>query len=579
MPAVSASGLTGEAGASPHDASNRVRLEQTLAELAEVQLELERERLRRSDTESMFDLILGEMSDAVVLTDARGKIWRVNHAAARLLGKREEELPGQSASELFGDNCPGTPWEVFDRSDDGRLPAFEATVATSSRGYVPVSLSCSVLRDATGKVVGGVYAARDLSETQHLVHKLEEAEARWRLLAEVGDLLSRNVTPHEALPELCGALTAATGLDVAIVLVTGAVVEEVAACPPEGPVAAGLATLTGQRLTRSRSALWTAVHDGRTVLAPVLGPNFPLFPPGVAVSGVVSAAVVPLVARDSNLGALLVQGAEPGSVSERTVVLIEQAAARIALAFAIAQLRKALAQANVEQQAATFREEMLAAVSHDMQTPLSVLLGSIEALRSSPASASPTRDRLYEGMVRQATRLKRLVQQALDFSRLEAGQKIVLRCRPTDVRTIVGRIENDLTGRLTLDVDIADDLPLALVDPDRLDQVFANLVSNAIKFSEPGGPISVTARATDDSVEIVVADQGQGMTPTELAHAFEKFHRGARAVAQPGTGLGLYMSRALLEAQGGRITVTSRPGEGSRFTVVVPRADLDNETR
>lgn len=551
--------------------SDRLRLAQALAELAEVQLELEQERGRRSETETLFELVLGEMSDAVVLTDARGKVWRASQAAAQLVGQPADQLVGRTAPELFGDACPATPWEVFERSSDGRLRIFEAQAMTRDRGPVPVSVSCAVLRDATGKVVGTVYAARDLSETQHLVHELEDAEARWRLLAEVGDLLSRHVTPRDALPELCRRLAEATGTAVAIVLVTGTTVLEVAAWPDTEPFATSLAELAGQPLVDRTSALWAAVKEGRTVLAPALAPDFPLLPAGIAVEGIRSAAVVPIVARE-RLGAIVVHGPEPESVTERVMGPIEEAAARLGLALANAELREALNRAHAEQQAGAFREEMLAAVSHDMQTPLSVLLGSLAALQSSPSPPAAERARLYNGMARQAAHLRRLVQQALDFSRLEAGHKIELRLRPTDVRAVLGRITPNVSSRWPLDVDIPDDLPEALVDPDRLEQVLANLLSNATKFSEVGSPISVTARARDDAVEIVIADRGQGMSPADLANAFEKFHRGRGASGQPGTGLGLYMSRALLDAMGGQIVATSRLGEGSRFTVVLPRA-------
>ena len=115
------------------------------------------------------------------------------------------------------------------------------------------------------------------------------------------------------------------------------------------------------------------------------------------------------------------------------------------------------------------------------------------------------------------------------------------------------------------------DLPPVWVDPDRLDQVLANLVSNALKFSPPGSPVAVRARATKDSVEIEVADRGQGMSPSDLAKVFQKFHRGAGTEGVPGTGLGLYVSKALLEAQHARLLAASSPGHGSRFTVVLPR--------
>lgn len=551
----------------PTDDQDRKRLGQALAELAEVQLELEQERLHRADTQSLFDLVLGAMSDAVVLVDARGQIFRANAAAAALIGTPADELDGHTVSELFGDDFPATPWDVFERSPEGRVPVLEARVHTD-RGLVSVSVSCSVLRDATGKVVGAVYAARDLSETQRLVHQLEEAEARWRLLAELGDLLSGEVDPREALADVCRWLAQSVEAEVAIVLAGGPTIEGVAAWP-SGAVAAQLEALVGRPFDPG-AALSAALRDGRVIHAPSLQPSFPLAATGGAPDGVRSAAIVPLVARDARLGALLVYAPEPDRVSERVLSVAEVVAGRIALALANAHLREEITRLLAADEAARFREELLAGVSHDMQTPLAVVLGSLLALKDE-ALDPQRRALLYERMARQGSHLYRLVQQFLDYSRVESGRSLALRPRPTDVGDAISRLSADVSARWRLQINVPEELPAVFVDPDRLDQVLANLVSNALKFSPASSPISIGARATDDSVEITVTDRGQGMSPSDLATAFEKFHRGSGASNVPGTGLGLYMSRVLVEAHGGRIAATSRLGEGSQLTVVLPR--------
>jgi PAS domain S-box-containing protein len=546
------------------------RLAQALAELAEVQLELEQERLRGGETQALFDLVLGAMSDAVLLVDAPGRISRVNDATVRLTGRAESDLIGHTISELFEEGFPGTPWAVLARSPEGRLPSFEAVLGSNDRGPVPVSVSCSLLRDASGKVVGEVYAARDLSETQRLVHELEEAEAGWRLLAELGDILGREVDPKESLNEVCGWLARSIGAGAAVVLAQGPAVEHVVASPSQDVVAKQLDALLGRPPERS-SALWAALHDHRVIHAPTLRPDFPLLSGEGAPEGVASAAVVPLVARDTRLGAVVVHASEPDQVSARVLSVVEVVAGRIALALANAQLREAVANFEAAEQATRFREELLAGVSHDMQTPLGVLLGSLQALQEGKQISPEHLSRLYDGMTRHALNLNRLVQQFLDYSRVEAGRPVALRPCPTDVTAVTARLQAGFGAGWRLQVDVPEDLPLAFVDPDRLEQVLANLVSNANKFSPPGSPISITATATEDTVQITVTDRGQGMSPTDLARAFEKFYRGTAASGVPGTGLGLYMSRVLVEAQGGRIVATSRPGEGSAFTVVLSR--------
>lgn len=553
----------------PTDDQYRERLAQALTELADIQLELEQERHRRAETQALFDLVLGAMSDAVVLVDARGRISQANDAVVDLTGRPAGDLVGRTVAELFQEGFPATAWDVLKRAPEGRLPALEALVRSPHRGPVPVSVSCSVLRNGTGKVVGAVYAARDLSETQRLVHQLEEAEARWRLLAELGDLLSSEVDPRKSLADVCRWLAQPVGAGMAIVVAGDLTVEHAAAWPP-GELASQLETLVGSPLDRA-SALARALRDRRVIHAPSLAPSFPLVGSEGAPKDVRSAAIVPLVARDSGLGALLAFAPEPEEVSERVLSVVEVVAGRIALALANAHLWEEISRLRAAEDAARFREELLAGVSHDMQTPLAIVLGSLLALRDEETMDPARRTVVYERMARQASTLHRLVQQFLDYSRVEAGRPLTLRPRPTDVGDAISRLHADMGSRWRLEVDLPDDLPSAFVDPDRLDQVLANLVSNALKFSPPSSGISIAARATDDTVEITVTDRGQGMSPADLAIAFEKFRRGAGAANFPGTGLGLYMSRVLVEAQGGRITAASRLGEGSQLTVVLPR--------
>ena len=528
------------------------------------------------ETESLFDLVLQAIPDAVVLVDEAGRITRANDAAGRLAGAPAPELLGRSPHDLFGERTPATPMQLFERAPHGRLTFEAAVTAASGEGpAVPVSVSCALLRDTTGRLVGAVYAARDLSETRQLVARLEQAEARWRLIAQLGDLLGRQLDPRESLVETCRWLSRSTAAGVAVILAPKLTVERVVAWPPNTGVTDRLEQLV-QRPLEPGSALYTAVHGSQTVHAPTLPADLPLLDHAGVPDEMGSAAVVPLVARNMTLGALLVHSPEPNGIRQRA--LVEQAAARVALALANSELREAVSRFEADEEASQFREELLAAVSHDMQTPLAVLLGSIRALEAGEGLSSRERGHLYERMGRRGLQLRRLVQQFLDYSRLGAGRPVVVRPAMTDIRFALTQLEADIAGRRPVAFTMPNNLPPAYVDPDRLDQVLANLVSNALKFSPSGSTITVEAKATADSVELSVGDEGQGMSQDDLATVFQKFHRGAGAEDIPGTGLGLYVSRALLEAQGGRLLAASTLGQGSRFTVVLPRQPPPGDT-
>jgi len=128
----------------------------------------------------------------------------------------------------------------------------------------------------------------------------------------------------------------------------------------------------------------------------------------------------------------------------------------------------------------------------------------------------------------------------------------------------------------TLDLDIDEDLPRAMADPSRVRQVVTNLLTNAHQYTQEGGGIAVVARATRHMLTVEVSDTGRGMTPEEVEHVFERFYRAAEA-GQPGTGLGLAIVKSLVDLQGGSIDVRSALGEGTTFTVRLPRATEPGE--
>jgi PAS domain S-box-containing protein len=540
------------------------RLVEALRLLADVELELENERLKRMSVAGMFEEVLGAMSDGLILVEPRGRVRRVNKAVADLLGRTTEEIVGKPLRDVLGPGVPASPWQLFQRDPRGRLEAVETVVLRGDGEKVPISLSCAVINDPDGKVVGAVYAARDLSQTHRLLHELEEAESRWRLLTEVGDLLGGELDPRDALPAVCERLGEATGCHAAVILVReGRFVEEVVLGPDLDAPVSGLVA----HPLPAGTALALVVRGARVVHAPTLQPDFPLGIPGWPAR---SAALVPLKARSTSVGALLLFSEEPGAVGDSAVSVTELVAARVSLAIANARLRESLVELEAAREAAQSRQDVIAGLSHDMKTPLGVISGLIEGLRE---DGSPQeRDRMYAAMRRQVQRLGSLVHQFLDYSRLEGGHRLVVHLQPTDLAELIDRAVATWGRNYPIDVDLEAGLPWVFADSERLEQVLANLLSNAVKFSPPNSPIAITAGRARKMVVINVSDRGKGIAPADLANLFEKFHRGTGARGTEGAGLGLYISKALMEVQGGGISVTSRVGSGSTFTVTLPCA-------
>ncbi|MDF1514399.1 MAG: ATP-binding protein [Anaerolineae bacterium] len=228
-------------------------------------------------------------------------------------------------------------------------------------------------------------------------------------------------------------------------------------------------------------------------------------------------------------------------------------------------------------EADALKDTFISVVSHELKTPVAIIKGYAETLyRPEARKDADIAEEMLAGIIQESDRLARLVDDLLDASRLQAGGLPFHDVEDVDLPFIVRRVVDryiSQTEQHTLRVDMARDFPLIKGDPQRLEQVVDNLVSNAIKYSPRGGVIEVVGKATTAEVILTVSDQGVGIPLEEQGRIFDRFYRveGPDTRAVPGTGLGLYIARAIVEAHGGRCWVNSAPGKGATFFVALPR--------
>ena len=221
--------------------------------------------------------------------------------------------------------------------------------------------------------------------------------------------------------------------------------------------------------------------------------------------------------------------------------------------------------------------DFLADVSHELRTPLAALRTFNELLREGAADDPVARVEFLESSGQQIERLDWLAQNLLELSKLDSGL-VLLDLRPDDLRAAVeSAVEQNGSAAERRGVALTLNLPSAPIrirhDPQRIGQVVANLVANAVKFTGRGGSVAIDLAATTDGARIDVADTGVGIDASELPHIFERFYRGSRAneARGSGSGLGLAIVHSIVDMHGGRVVVESRVGSGSRFTVTLPR--------
>ncbi|SEL49379.1 sensor histidine kinase [Nonomuraea pusilla] len=255
--------------------------------------------------------------------------------------------------------------------------------------------------------------------------------------------------------------------------------------------------------------------------------------------------------------------------SDRRV--LEAFAAEAAVALRQERLQAEAEQAKPLAEADKMRTALLAAVSHDLRTPLAAAKAAVESLRSQDVDWSPQdRDELLDTAHESLARLERLVENLLDMSRLQAGV-LGLSLQPVALEEVVPRAIDDLGDlRDRIEGDISIDLPEIVADPALLERVLVNLMTNAVRHSPPGRKVLLTGSRHDDDVEIRVIDRGPGIPPEDHERVFLPFQRLGDRDNDTGVGLGLALSRGLTEAMGGTLVPEETPGGGLTMIVSMP---------
>jgi two-component system sensor histidine kinase KdpD len=253
--------------------------------------------------------------------------------------------------------------------------------------------------------------------------------------------------------------------------------------------------------------------------------------------------------------------------------LFETIANQTALALERALLARDAHRQRLAAEGEKLRNAILAAVSHDLRTPLAAIAGAASSLASSGERLDPgARRELVLTVHEEAQRMSRLANNLLEMGRLQS-KTVALRREWQPLEEVFGsslhQLESSLREREVV-VRVPEDLPLVAIDEVLIERVLVNLLENALRYTPPGSPLELAASAGRDDVTIEVLDRGPGLMPGEESQVFEKFFRGEASRARHGVGLGLAVARAIVEAHGGRIEAVNRPGGGAVFRFTLP---------
>lgn len=532
------------------------------------------ERRQAEDQLRMLSLAVEQSPSLVLVTDTTGAIQYVNPKFTEVTGYRLDEVRGQTPRILKSGDTPAEDyaalWQTLTAGGEWR-GHLRNRRRNGESYWAAAHISC--IRDATGAVTHYLGVQEDVTE----LYRLEEARKRElavsAALARIGRELILGLADPEPLARLCRLTVEVLECDTsftflrrpednrfAVVASHGATPaeEEVAralSVPPDamgalfarlevedvaeiGPVPANLVSLEDQTQLRVPAQLGMALRRGTDII-------------GVQVA----------ISRDRQ---------EPFSQLHRRIAhgLAQQASLVLAHARGVDEL------ARVNR----LKSEFVATMSHELRTPLNVILGYTDLLAD--GAFGPINDEQKDTLARLYTNacvLRDLIHETLDLSRLEAGE-LHLDLEPVDPGDLLRELRQEARPirprpGVTVTWNIPAHLPTLRTDPVKLKVVVKNLVDNAIKFTE-AGTVTVAAAASDDGIEITVADTGPGISPAALPVIFEAFRQvdGSWTRRHGGVGLGLYIVRRMLEVLGGQITVESLVGQGSTFRVHMPAA-------
>jgi two-component system phosphate regulon sensor histidine kinase PhoR len=222
----------------------------------------------------------------------------------------------------------------------------------------------------------------------------------------------------------------------------------------------------------------------------------------------------------------------------------------------------------------TVRRDFISNISHELRTPLASLKALVDTLRDGALEDPPAAQRFLDRMETEVDALTQMVRELLELARIESGQ-VPFQLEQVTVAEIVSPSVERLRpqaerAKLQLTVELPPDLPPILADTERMQQVITNLVHNSIKFTPPGGAVTISATASGDEIVISVHDTGVGIPADDLPRIFERFYKADRARSGGGTGLGLAIAKHIVQAHKGRLWVESREGKESTFYVALP---------
>jgi PAS domain S-box-containing protein len=529
-------------------------------------------------SEAKFSGILEIAADAIISVDERQRILHYNSGAERIFGWTAQEATGRELGFLLPERFRGHHGRFvqgFGSAPDRARQMGERRAISGLRRdgtEFPAEASISKLELATGERLYTVLL-RDVTERQ----QREEAQQRLRQAVSVlGETLEVSATERTVVQLPVGWLADAAVLDLAT---SSGPLRRVVATAEDPALGALLSPMADQRIDLDSPARVVDVfRRGEAEHVPVVDDEWleahtdsPEEFQRARAMRVRAVLLLPLTARDHVLGVLtLFRVGDNQAFAETDITIAKELALRAAFALDNAQLYATARQATIA------RDHALGVVSHDLRNPISAIGMCARALLAATPESDVERRHLATTIADSTELTQRMIRDLLDVASIELGRLRIERralAMPPVLAQAAELFRRDAEARgVALQVDALPKLPEILGDEQRIVQVLANLIGNAMRFTDRGGAVRLAARRVPGFIEVSVHDTGAGIPPSELPRIFERYWSIRQNAPKGGTGLGLAIARGIVEAHGGTLWAESVVGKGSSFRFTLPVA-------
>ena len=529
------------------------------------------DRLINEEKQARLSAIVESSDDAIISKNLNGTINSWNSGAERLFGYTEAEILGKSITLLIPKNRLGEEKEILKKIQAGkRISHFETVRLTKQGEEVPVSVSLSPLKNSQGKITGASKIVRNIEEQIKSQEKIKSYVEKLRILNSIGKDISSKLDLETVLQKVTDATTELSGAkfgaffynqeteggeSMMLYTLSGAPKDmfEKFGMPRHTPVFQP--TFSGQGVVRvadiktDKRYAQNAPHKGMPQGHLDVSSYMPV--PVISNSGVV-------------IGGLIFGHPEKGVFQKEHEVMVRNIAAQAAVALDNSQLFERVKSLSEK------KDEFIALASHELKTPLTTIKGYLQILEKK--IEEPMSKRFLTKTLDQANRLNTLIDDLLNMSRIEAG-KLEFNYQNFDIRDMLMDMSetfdySESTHQLI--TELGDEPVIVFGDSQRIEQVVNNLLSNAVKYSPLAETVYLKLTTEGNKASVCVQDEGLGLTPEQQQKVFSRFYRAESTKGINGLGLGLYLTKQIIDGHHGELNVKSEVGKGSEFFFSLP---------